>query len=429
MTTKETTEDPAPGAAAPETPQEPVADQGVAAAVATYSAALTPIVAGFFSAEALLETLLARDRLARALSCGEGTPAQLNSALSHDARLQSDAGAIVRGVGRSLLNSWRLTRLPPAESWWWWLDRLTDESQSLTFGWWLLAALFCAFVGITLALEISFRLLGVGADLVALSGITSQFVLAVLAGSTLTHWGRHNVRRGFLMMGLGPRYHPHGIVILAAVFLALMVFARLNLGWLAGCYSRCGKLAESQGLLTTAISDYERALQLDPGSAEAHYNLAFDLETVHDNERAASEYQKAIQRSDDFYPAYNNLARLLIRERKDLSGALGLLETALRKQPPETRVRYSLLKNRGWANLALGLLVRAEEDLRLALKLRRHGAAAHCLLAQTLEAKADRHGALEEWVACVAFAGGQEAEVEPAWLATGQERIEESYKQ
>ena len=166
-------------------------------------------------------------------------------------------------------------------------------------------------------------------------------------------------------------------------------------------------------------------MKLDPGFAEAHYNLAFALETVHDNERAVSEYQQAIQRSDAFYAAYNNLARLLILERKDLSGALGLLETALRKQPPEPQVRYSLFKNRGWANLGLGLLVRAEEDLRLALKLRGDGAAAHCLLAQTLEARANRQSALKEWDDCLAFAGGQEAEVEPAWLAIAKERIEE----
>jgi tetratricopeptide (TPR) repeat protein len=427
MTTKKKTETPAPRAGAPVTRQEPAVDQEVAATVAIYTAALTPIVAGSISAEALLEILLARDRLARALSRGEVTPAQLNSVLPHDSRLQSDAGAIVRGVGRPLLNRWRLTRLPPAESWWWWLDRLADERESVTFSWWLLAALLCTTAGITLALEIFFRLFGVGADLVSLSGITSQFLLAVLAGSTLTHWGRHYLRRGFLMVGLGPRYHMPVIVVLALAFLVVMALVRLNLSWGAAWYSRYGKLAESHGLLTTAISDYERALQLDPGFAEAHYNLAFALETVHDNERAATEYQKAIQRSDDFYPAYNNLARLLIRERKDLSGGLGLLEAALRKEPPETRVRYSLLKNRGWANLALGLLVRSEEDLRLALRLRRDGAAAHCLLAQTLEAKTDRHGALEEWQACVAFAGGQEAEVEPAWLATAKERIEERF--
>ena len=134
------------------------------------------------------------------------------------------------------------------------------------------------------------------------------------------------------------------------------------------------------------------------------------------------EYQTAIQNDPQIYFAYNNLARLYMLQKRDYVSALRLLERGVDLKPTEPAVQYSLLKNRAWAYLALKLPDLAEADLRQALALRPEGAAAHCLLAQVLEARGKPADALPSWEKCVAYYGPEE-NVEPDWYATARERV------
>ena len=85
-------------------------------------------------------------------------------------------------------------------------------------------------------------------------------------------------------------------------------------------------------------------------------------------------------------------------------------------------MRYSLYKNRGWANVGLHFFGQAESDLRRALALERQRGAAHCLLALTLEAQGKRSAAMGEWEPCAAYAPG-DRDVEPDWRNLAQERL------
>ena len=134
------------------------------------------------------------------------------------------------------------------------------------------------------------------------------------------------------------------------------------------------------------------------------------------------EYQTAIQNDPQVYFAYNNLARLYMLQKRDYVSALRLLERGMDLKPTEPSVKYSLLKNRAWAYLALKLPGLAEADLRQALALRPEGAAAHCLLALVLEASGKPADALSSWEGCVAHYGADE-NVEPDWYATARERV------
>src|SRR5262249_28533751 len=107
--------------------------------------------------------------------------------------------------------------------------------------------------------------------------------------------------------------------------------------------------------------------------------------------------------------------------------ALKVLNDALDLKPLEPQVGYSLYKNRGWAHFGLGLYDRAAADLRESLNLRQEGAAAHCLLAQTLEKQGKEATATPEWEACLAYPAG-EADVEASWLSTARERLERGEK-
>jgi len=176
------------------------------------------------------------------------------------------------------------------------------------------------------------------------------------------------------------------------------------------------------GQVTRAIEMYRIALRLNSDYPEAHYNLADAYEEISDYDRAIEEYQQAIRSDAAFYQAYNNLSRLYILRRSDYNDALRLLDHALRLQPQEPSVQYSLYKNHGWANFGLRLFGQAELDLRQALTLEHSRGAAHCLLALVLEAQGKRSAAMGEWEPCAAYASG-DRDVEPEWRILAQERL------
>jgi tetratricopeptide (TPR) repeat protein len=190
---------------------------------------------------------------------------------------------------------------------------------------------------------------------------------------------------------------------------------------IARVYNNSGVSFQQHGEVTTAIANYQRALALSPGYAEAHYNLADAYEELSDYDKAIEEYKRAIQADDSFYQAYNNLSRIYIL-RRDYATALGLLDRALNLQPREPSVRYSLYKNHGWANFGLSLFGQAERDLRRALDLGQNRGAAHCLLAMVLEAHGEGNTALREWESCLAYGSG-ERDVEPSWRSRAQETL------
>jgi serine/threonine protein kinase len=204
-----------------------------------------------------------------------------------------------------------------------------------------------------------------------------------------------------------------------ALVLALVLWATSPA--VARWFNNRGVYFRQGGQMTIALSNYQLAIVLHPGYAEAHYNLGDAYEEVSDYDKAMAEYRRAIQTNDVFYPAYNNLSRLYILQ-SDFAAALSLLDRAFELKPQDTAVQYSLYKNRGWANLGLRLFGQAERDLKRALALRNDGGAAYCLLAQAQDGLGERDSAVRAWRDCVAF-GYAQKDVEPAWRSLAQERL------
>ncbi|RMD95006.1 MAG: tetratricopeptide repeat protein [Calditrichaeota bacterium] len=94
---------------------------------------------------------------------------------------------------------------------------------------------------------------------------------------------------------------------------------------LANAYFRLGKKEAGDKMmkhyreLSEKIKDLEldyRIARLNPGSAEAHYNLARAYERVRDYPHAIAEYKRTIDLNPNFPEAYNNLGILFFRFNK-----------------------------------------------------------------------------------------------------------------
>ncbi|MEB3831935.1 serine/threonine protein kinase [Phormidium sp. CCY1219] len=141
---------------------------------------------------------------------------------------------------------------------------------------------------------------------------------------------------------------------------------------------------------------FRLAIALQPDFPDAHYNLGSVCEDLQDIPCARQHYWQAAVGKLDI--GYNNLARLEILDQ-NYSAAVILLREGLRWNT-QTRSKYSLLKNLGWALLGLEALEEAEVRLEEALALDGERGAAHCLLAQVLDAQG-KTAAESAWHNCL----------------------------
>lgn len=374
-------------------------------------------------ADVILRVLLARDDAANALVAGEPQAPESFRALAElDERLRGLAPVVIAGVGRAVLVGWRETRNPSSAAWWWSLDLLVPQIDRPPSALWAVLAGFCFTISVSLIADISRRFLTGGPDFVGVFSTLSQAFLALLAGSAFVQAGKGWLDAALTGLGIAPHRHHRWKAGLALLILAAILGLRLSLPGIARAYNDRGVEMQADGMVTSAIDSYSRALELNPDFAQAHYNLAAAYEDILDFDAALGEYQKAIRANPKLYAAQVNLARLYNLRKRDYASALSLLNAALKLEPSAADTQYSLYKNRGWAHFGLKLYGLAEADLRRALKLRPDGAAAHCLLAQVQETEGRREAALTAWGDCLAFDAPGEG-VEADWHATAQERL------
>lgn len=295
---------------------------------------------------------------------------------------------------------------------------------------WIILAGFFLTISVSFTTEITRRFLSGGADFLSTFSTLSQAILTLLAGSTFTQVGRDWLIRVFRSVGIERQFRDRWIAGLAFIVLSIVLTLRFSLPAIAIFYNNWGYRLQDQGLLASALANYQRAISLNPDYAEAHYNLARIYEEVLEYDKALGEYQLAIRSDDKFYFPYNNLARLFIVLRNDYAGALKLIEHTFDKSK-EPQVQYSLYKNRGWAHFGLKNFTQAENDLRQALQLRNNGAAAHCLLAQVLEVQEKQKEAMDEWENCVRYVPGEpdKSGIEWVWFGLAKERLVKGNRQ
>ena len=385
----------------------------------------------------VLDVLIARDEIARQLA-GDSMvlPATLIKITEQDRRLKDNVKAIIRIIGPSTLACWREAgQIPigedkPSSSPWWWLldERATEPwyKYALKIALWIFIAIALSFI-----VEIVRRFVSGGVDV---PSAIVQGLLALLVGSTLIQFARQLVEGISRQDGMRFRLKWRTQIILAVLLFILAVGMELSRPKIAAHYSDQGVDLRNAGQLSMAIENFQRAINLKPDDAIAHFNLASAYETVLDYDKAESEYRAAIQWDENLCAAYSKLAHLYILRRQDYVSALKLLDTGLNKieaQRPGSglsvedwkRIKFSLLKNQAWAYLGLQHLVQAEDALTEALELRKDGAAAYCLQAKISDVRKNKESARTESEACVRYSKGQEDEIEPDWYSLAQERL------
>jgi len=106
-------------------------------------------------------------------------------------------------------------------------------------------------------------------------------------------------------------------------------------------FSGLGDQFAKQGNLEKAIRYYRRALEVDPGSAVAHNNLASALARLGKLEEAKTHYQEALRIAPRFAGAQVNLATFLAQEGNSQK-ATGHYEKALEMDPFLFEAHYNL---------------------------------------------------------------------------------------
>ncbi len=382
-------------------------------------------------AEQFFQVLLARDAVQDGLQKGETPPASLLLRLAKlDKHLQKQQARIVRIKDYPY---WRKSIQPPDSAWWWHLPIPTRRWW--TYLNWLWNGLTLVFLAISVSLIVDGipRFLSGGLDKASVLAVIIPSLLALLTSGTLTPIGRE--ARSYLFQKLNQSLWPLLSLLLSlALALSLMVIHQFFFDDLAVSFHAQGQHFYAQEQWEQALSNYQKAIALDPSYAQAHYELGIVYEELQQFDKAKIEYLLAVRQDNSAdslirLQAYNNWGHLLILKKEYTQAIAPLIEgkNALDKEQVKTsedfqKVKYALLKNLGWAQLELKNYSGAKSLLQEAISLNSTRAPAYCLLAQVLEAQAQKDKALKNWNNCVAYADLGRPD-EYLWLSIAREEL------
>ena len=120
----------------------------------------------------------------------------------------------------------------------------------------------------------------------------------------------------------------------------------------------------SLGQPSAAVRHFQAAVDLDPASASARFNLGTALTTAGRLDDGAAQFRAALGRRPDYAAAHNNLGRVLLVQGQT-ADALNHLEQAVRLDPANLSAFFNLSE----AYVATGAFDRAIDALDRALRL------------------------------------------------------------
>lgn len=299
-----------------------------------------------------------------------------------------------------------------------------------------------------LIVDIAAKFFVPGVDLFGSLAVAGQSAIALVTGRTLvTETGQAWLKRWLIARGIGDRYWQEAGCLGSLVLLgALIAVRQVGFPLLAEQYTRWGEKAYKDNRLATAGECYERALLFQSDAIEARYLAGRLADEMNESDQAQQHYRLVLKNppektasSDDwqFYlQAASNLSRLYLL-KKDPEQAAVIAQLALRasapmpKDPALDDGLYGLYKNLGWARFARGRYAEAESWLEKAIALEPvinrtdRAAAAHCLMAKTLDGLADYRLALPHWERCVTDATQLGTPEGDAWQGQAGDRLDQ----
>ena len=220
--------------------------------------------------EQIFQVLLARDAVQDALHRGESPPASLLLQLAElDRRLQKQQARIVRIKDYPY---WRKSIQPPDSAWWWYFPLPTRPWwKHLDWLWNGLTLVFLA-ISVSLIVDGMPRFLSGGLDIASVLAVIIPSLLALLTSGTLTPIGRE--ARNYLFQKLDQSLLPLLSFCLSLVLVfILIVIHEFFFDDFAVYFHHRGQQFYRKGQWEQALSNYQKAVALDPSYAQAHYDL------------------------------------------------------------------------------------------------------------------------------------------------------------
>ena len=140
-----------------------------------------------------------------------------------------------------------------------------------------------------------------------------------------------------------------------------------------------GAVLNQLGRISESVVAKEKAVQLAPNDAEAHYNLGNTLKELGRLDEAEASYNQAIALKSDYAEAHSNLG-VTLKELGRLDEAEASYNQAIALKPSYAEAHYNL----GNTLQVLGRLDEAEASYRQAIAVKPDFAEAHCNLGVTL---------------------------------------------
>ena len=178
--------------------------------------------------------------------------------------------------------------------------------------------------------------------------------------------------------------------------LALLALAPIAWAQTAAEFITSGEAKHRRGDINGAIADYDRALELDPKSAQAHNNRGAARQAKGEIDSAMADYNKAIELDPKLANAFNNRAGARM-EKKDLNGAIADYDRAIALEVTHAPA-YS---NRAFAKVQRGDLDAALADYDLALKYNPKYTGAFVNRGNTRQSKGDHQGAIADFTSAL----------------------------
>ena len=101
---------------------------------------------------------------------------------------------------------------------------------------------------------------------------------------------------------------------------------------LSEIYCLRGRCRGNVGQLAEAISDYNKALEVDPKNIGAYWDRSSAYEEQEEYELAVKDYREVLKGTPDFTSGYIFLARCLIRQQK-YAEAISIYEQGVKRLP------------------------------------------------------------------------------------------------
>ncbi|MCK4594208.1 tetratricopeptide repeat protein, partial [bacterium] len=188
------------------------------------------------------------------------------------------------------------------------------------------------------------------------------------------------------------------VVLLVCLVLTLIPVVPVEDGFYGHFYA--GLALENRGLLSEALVEYNRALEIRPDDPEAHQRRGAVRGHQGDQRGRREDLERAVELSPDYADALYDLA-VLIQGTGSPDGSLPLFERALEVEPDFVPARMAY----GMALQAKGDITEAAAQFESAVELRPRFSAAHRLLGETYSALGRAREAAEEFFLADYFGG------------------------